>query len=434
MAVSLGTNPVDLHVGISAYLLTVAVMILPGGWAAERYGARAVFTSAICLFTAASALCALAVSAETFVAARVLQGVGGAMMVPVGRLVVLRTTEKADLMRAIATLTWPGLTAPLFGPPLGGFIAEHLHWRFIFLVNIPLGVAALLLALRLVPRVASGSKRAFDWVGFVLAGSACLCLELALDLIGRADPPFVAAGLLAVAGVVAGVVVRRHLYRARQPLIDPAPWSVPTFRMVMLMGTSMRGLIAAMPFLLPLLFQLGFGYDPFHAGLMVLGLFVGNIGMKPLTSWVLRRFGFRRVIVVNALVQAGTMLGCAAVGPWTPLVAILPLLVVSGASRSMQFTALGTLAFADVPQERMAPANTWFSVAFQLGNGVGVAVGALLLRVSGAAMGVGPSLIAFRGAFTALALLTLGLAALALRLRPDAGAAVSGHRAAAVRA
>jgi len=431
MAVSLGTDPVNLHVGISAYLLTVAVFILPGGWAAERFGARPVFTSAIVTFTIASGLCALSNSVGTFVAARVLQGIGGAMMVPVGRLVVLRTTPKTGLMRAIALLTWPGLTAPLFGPPLGGFIAQHLTWHYIFVVNLPLGIAATLLALRLVPRMGGTSDRRFDALGFVLAGGACLCAELALDMLGEREPRFLVAGGLAALAVAAGFATVRHLYRHKAPLLDPHPWEVPTFRMTMVAGTLMRGMIAAMPFLLPLLFQLGFGYDAFHAGLIVLALFVGNIGMKPGTSWVLRRFGFRTTIAGNATVQALTMLGCAAIGPWTPLPLVAALLVVSGASRSMQFTALATLAFADVPQERMAPANTWFSVAFQLGNGMGVAVGAVLLRLAGTFVG-GPTLEAFHGAFLALAAILLGLAASALRLRPEAGAAVSGHRRTAV--
>jgi EmrB/QacA subfamily drug resistance transporter len=433
MAVSLGADAVDLHVGISAYLLTVAVMILPGGWAAERFGARPVFTAAICVFTIASALCAVAVSTETFVAARVLQGVGGAMMVPVGRLVVLRTTEKAGLMQAIATLTWPGLTAPLFGPPLGGFISEHWHWRIIFLINLPLGLIALLLALRLVPHVAAQSGRRFDLTGFVLAGLACACTESALDQAGRANPPLITAGSLAVAGAAAAVLLARHLHRAKQPLIDPAPWRVPSFRFVMNTGSLMRAQISAMPFLLPLLFQIGFGYDPFHAGLLVLALFVGNVGIKPTTSWILRRWGFRTVLLGNGLVQAATMLGIGLIGPATPLAPILLLLVVSGCSRSMHFTALSTLAFADVHQERMGAANTWFSVGFQLSNGMGVAFGAVLLRLAGDITGA-PGLAPFQATFLVLAGIMLTVTLATLRLRPDAGAAVSGHLAASATA
>ena len=427
MAVALGSTPVDLHVGISAYLLTVAVMILPGGWATERFGARPVFTAAIVVFTVASGLCALAVSPATFVAARVLQGVGGAMMVPVGRLVVLRGTEKTGLMRAIALLTWPGLTAPLIGPPLGGFIAERLDWRYIFLVNLPLGVIALALALVLTPRDAPKPARRFDWRGFLLSGVACLCAELAMDTLGQDRPAPWSVAALVAAGIACGVGAARHLRRTAMPLIDPVPWRVPTFRTVMLLGTCMRGIISTLPFLLPLLFQLGFGYDPFQAGALVLALFLGNIGIKPATSGLLRRFGFRTVLAVNALVQAGAMAALAVIGPWTSLPLILIVLAIAGASRSMQFTALNTLAFADVPQERMAPANTWYSVGFQLGNGIGVAVGALILQLAGGLVGRGPDLAAFHIVFDVLACIMLGLGALALTLARDAGAVVSGH-------
>ena len=428
MAVSLHSDAVSLHVGISAYLLTVAVFILPGGWAADRFGARPVFTGAIVVFTAGSALCGLAQTPLQFVLARVLQGVGGAMMVPVGRLVVLRTTAKPDLMNAIATLTWPGLSAPLLGPPLGGFIAEHLSWRLIFFVNLPLGAVAALLALRLVPRM-DRQPRPFDWTGFLLAAAACLCLGHALDLLGEPDPRLPFAALLLAAGGIAASWFARHLYRRPRPLLDPAPWAVPTFRLVMTTGTAMRTTIAAMPFLLPLLFQLGFGMDPFHAGLLVLVLFAGNLGIKPLTSPMLRRWGFRTVLAANAGVQAACMMGCAAIGGATPPWLVLPLLLLTGASRSTQFTGLNTLAFADVPEGQMGPANTWFSVAFQLSNGFGVAVGAVLLRVAAVALGSEAVLPAFHAAFVVLALLMLALAAAGLSLPADAGAEVSGHAA-----
>jgi len=428
MAASLGTAVVDLHIGITAYLLTVAVFILPGGWAADRFGARTVFTAAMAVFTAGSILCGTADSVESFVAARVLQGLGGAMMVPVGRLVVLRTTAKPDLMRALATLTWPGLTAPLLGPPLGGFLAEHFSWRWIFLVNLPLGLAGIALALRLVPQLRPTARRPFDSVGFALAAAWCLCATLALDLVGGGGASWAGAAALAAGAGAAAPLLWRHLRRHAHPLIDPAPFKVPTFRMAMLAGSVMRTLIGAMPFLLPLLFQLGFGMDPFRAGLLVLALFAGNLGIKPLTSAVLRRYGFRTVLVGNGLAQAATMLGFAAVTPAVPVGAVVALLALSGASRSLQFTALNTLAFADVPQPWMAPANTWFSVAFQLSLGVGVAVGAVALRLAGAAAGVGtPGLAEFHAAFAAVALCMACAALAGLRLPADAGLVVTGQ-------
>jgi len=426
MAQSLGTDPVDLHIGITAYLLTVAVFILPGGWAADRYGARTVFTAAVGVFTLGSLLCGLAGSTGAFVAARVLQGLGGAMMVPVGRLAVLRATAKPDLLRAIALLTWPGLTAPLLGPPLGGYLAEHFTWRMIFWVNLPLGLLGMVLAWRLVPAAAGPARRPFDTLGFVLAAGWCLCATLALDLLGEGAGAWGAMALLAAGAGAAGPLLWRHLRRHAHPLLDTAPFATPTFRATMLTGTAMRTLIGTMPFLLPLMFQLGFGLDAVHAGLLVLVLFAGNLGIKPLTTGILRRAGFRHVLVGNGLVQAAAMLGFALLPATAPLPWVLALLVVAGASRSLQFTALNTLAFADVPQPAMAPANTWFSVAFQLSIGIGVAVGAVALRLASlAAGGAQPALPQFHAALTVIALGMACAALAALRLARDAGAAIT---------
>jgi len=427
MALSLGGTAVDLHIGISAYLLAVAVFILPGGWASERFGARRVFTSAVAVFTLGSVLCGASNSVGELVAARVLQGIGGAMMVPVGRLIVLRTTEKHDLMRAVALLTWPALTAPLLGPPLGGLISEQFSWRWIFFINVPLGVIGVGLALWLVPRMVSTLHKPFDGRGFVLGTIFLLCGTAALDQMG--DNAVSWRTVAALAGIAAAAcwLFVAHIRRSPHPLVNPANFSIPTFRMVMLGGTFMRTLISAMPFLLPLLFQLGFGLDPFHAGLLVLSLFAGNIGIKPLTTPILRRWGFRSVMVGNALLQSVTMLACAALTPATPTVAIVVLLVISGASRSMQFTSLSTLAFADVPQPSMSSANTLFSVAFQLAIGLGVALGAVTLQAMGHVLGDGetPSLAVFHGTFVVLALLMAISALDGLRLAKDAGAVLA---------
>jgi MFS family permease len=428
MSASFGTSAVSLQVGITAYLLTVAVFILPGGWAAERFGARTVFTAAIATFTTGSMLCGLAGSTAGFVASRVLQGIGGAMMVPVGRLVVLRSTPKPQLMDAIALLTWPALSAPLLGPPLGGFIAQHLSWRLIFFINLPLGLIGVGLALRLVPRFATLERRRFDWRGFIAGAAMLVCTVWALDLIadGAAHWPIVA--LLAGGAALSGFLLQRCVRSTAEPLFDPAPLSVPTYRFVILMGTAMRVFISAVPFLLPLMFQLGFGLDPFSAGLLVIALFAGNLGIKPLTSPLLKRFGFRTVLAANAFVQAATMLGCAMLTSAAPAPVVV-LLIASGASRSLQFTALGTLAFAEVPQPVMSSANTVFSVAFQLALGLGVAVGAVLLRAAAGALHrvAAPNLAVFHGAFGVLAVLMALTGLAALRLASDAGAEVSGH-------
>ncbi len=429
MAVSLGSTAVDLHIGISAYLLAVAVFILPGGWASERFGGRVVFTSAMAVFVLGSVLCGLAQSVTGFVAARVLQGIGGAMMVPVGRLIVLRTTEKADLLRAIALLTWPALTAPLLGPPLGGLIAEQASWRWIFFINLPLGCVGIAMALWLVPAAAGTVRRGFDGVGFGLASVCLLCGTIGLDRLGD-GLSFLkwVFGLLAVA-VVSGGWFASHIRRAPHPLVNPANFGIATFRMVMVGGSAMRILISAMPFLLPLFFQLGFGLDAFHAGLTVLALFAGNIAIKPLTSPILRRFGFRGVLVGNGLLQAATMFGCALVSPGTASWVLWGLLVVSGASRSLQFTATSSLAFADVPQAAMGSANTLFSVATQLSFGLGVALGAVILQGLGVVLGVGggPTLVVFQGGFVVLGVLMVGVAVSALGLARGAGDLVAGR-------
>jgi EmrB/QacA subfamily drug resistance transporter len=429
MAVSLDSTAVDLHIGISAYLLAVAVFILPGGWASERFGGRLVFTSAMAVFTLGSVLCGLAQSVEGFVAARVLQGIGGAMMVPVGRLIVLRTTEKAGLMRAIALLTWPALTAPLLGPPLGGLIAEHFSWRWIFFINLPLGCIGLALSVWLVPRSSMAQRKPFDWPGFLLASFCLLCGTLGLDQLGdtTANPREVA--VLLVVAVIAGAMFAAHIRRSQHPLVTPANFQITTFRMVMTAGTLMRMVISTMPFLLPLFFQLGFGLDPFHAGLTVLALFAGNIAVKPLASPLLRRFGFRCVLVGNGLLQAATICGCAALTPTTPGAALIGLLVISGASRSLQFTALSSLAFADVPQPAMGSANTLFSVATQLAFGLGVALGAVMLQAMGQLLAVPgvPTLAVFQASFIVIGLLMAAVALTNLRLSGDAGDAVTGR-------
>ncbi len=427
MAPALHTTAVALNVGITAYLLTVAVFILPSGWAADRLGTRSVFSGAIVVFTVGSVLSGVSTSEPSFVAARVLQGLGGAMMVPVGRLAVLRTTPKAELMGAIAVLTWPGLAAPIIAPPIGGLLADDLSWRWIFFINVPLGLVGLALSLRYVPRVSSAAGP-FDVLGFAFGAAACLDATFFLDRLGQPGRPVLSV-LLGVLLVLLMMALVRHLRRHSHPLVDLAAFSIPTFRAVTLGGAAMRVLINTLPFLLPLAFELGYGLSAFRAGLFVLALFVGNLGMKPFTSRILKRWGFRVTLVADGLLQAATMLGCAALIPMgLPPLTIL-VLVASGASRSLQFTALNTLAFADVPEEATSAANTLFSVAFQLGVGFGVAFGASALRLATAVLHQGvPDRTAFELAFTIIAIITAIVAVDGLRLHPEAGAIVSGRQ------
>jgi EmrB/QacA subfamily drug resistance transporter len=432
IAADLGVPPVSVNVAITAYVLTLAVLIPISGWLTERYGARRIFVTAIAVFTLASAGCAAAMDLPMLVATRVLQGIGGAMMVPVGRLVVIRTTAKTDLVRAIAYLTWPALIAPLIAPALGGLLSTYASWRWIFLVNVPLGLAGLILARRLVPDVRADEPRPLDWRGFLLAAAGIAALVLGMETIAAPRPEWsitVIALVAAAAGVTATIT---YLLRVPAPLLDLRDLRVRTYRVTALGGSIFRAVITAIPFLLPLFFQLGFGWTAAHAGLVVIALFAGNVGIKPATTPLMRRFGIRTVMLGAVVASAVCLAGMAFLQAGTPLPMLLTLLVASGVFRSIGFTAYNTVAFADVPADRMTSANTLMSTVQELGAGLGVAVGALLVRLGGpvadaAGLGDGGD-VPYRIAFVVLAgLLLIGPAVEAFTLPRTAGNVVAGR-------
>jgi len=428
MAASFGVQAVALNIGMTAYLLTIAVCIPVSGWMADRFGARKVFTAAIVTFTLASMFCGLVNGAGMFTAARVLQGLGGAMMVPVGRLVVLRTTEKRDLMRAINYITWPGLAAPVIGPPLGGFITQYFSWRWIFFLNIPLGVLGVFLALRLIPDARGGKHAPFDVIGFVLCGFACAGLLYSLDIAGRDRAPWREIAGLGSSASIAGVLAIWHMRRATHPLLDFSALAYKTFTVNVFGGSFFRIAIGATPFLLPLLFQTGFGLDPFHSGLLVLVVFAGNLSMKTATTPVIGRFGFKPVLVCNGILVALLIGACGLLTPATPTILVVIVLFLGGLSRSMQFSALTALGFADIPQERMSSANALSSMVFQLTAGFGIAVGAMSLRGSATFAGRADiGLSDFHNAFALMGLVALAGMLDCLGLKRDAGAEVSGR-------
>ncbi|MDR6677394.1 MFS transporter [Pseudomonas oryzihabitans] len=430
MAATFGRDAVDLNLGISAYLLAIAVGIPVSGWIAERFGPRPVFTLAIGLFTLASLLCGLAQSLEQFIAARVLQGLGGALMVPVGRLVVLQVTEKHELVRAIALITWPGLVAPVLGPPLGGLITTYADWRWIFYLNLPLGLIALVLAWRLVPTTLPTRRHPLDWQGFLLLGGACVAFMWGVERLGQNHGSLGSNLAWMGVGLILGTKAVRHMARIERPLIDFGTLRIPTYRASILGGGLFRVTIATAPFLLPLMFQLAFGLDAFQAGLLLLALFAGNLAAKPFTTAAMRRFGLRRILTVNGLLSALSLLACGLLTPAWPLPLVAILLFASGLFRSLQFTASNTLAFADVPKTQLSHASTLFSTNFQLAMGLGVAVAALLLRASMEWHGhLDPQLSDFRLAFCIVAVLGILSTLDAFRLARNAGASVSGHTA-----
>ena len=436
MAKTFAVAPTALSAGVSAYLLALAVFIPISGWVADRFGPRPVFAGAIVVFTLASIACGLAQTLPTFVAARILQGIGGALMVPVGRMVVLRTTPREGIVRAIATITWPGLAAPLLGPPLGGWIATTFSWHWIFFINLPLGIVATALALRWLDKdsdnAASAARRPFDWTGFVTSGAGLAAVMVAVDDISQPGADLARAAAIGAAGIALLVFTVWHLRRTAHPLVNLSVFGVRTFRASAIGGSLSRISISSVPFLLPLMFQLGFGFGMVQSGLLMLALFAGNIGIKPATTWVLRRFGFRSTLVGNGLLAALGFAGCAFLSADTPLALMLAVLVFGGMTRSMQFTAVGTLAFADTSKDQAGGASTLFSMFQQLGAGLGIALGALALRAAQLVSGHAgePTAPDFRFALAAMGLLTLLSLLDAWRLPADAGERVSGHRSA----
>ncbi|OBI74175.1 MFS transporter [Mycolicibacterium fortuitum] len=379
IASSFGVDAVDVNVAISAYLVTVAVLIPASGWLADRFGVRRVFIGAILVFTLASVGCAVSASLPMLVLMRVLQGVGGAMMVPVGRLAVLRHSSKSDLVRAIALLTWPALTAPVVAPVLGGAIATLGSWRWIFAVNIPIGVIGIVLALRLVRGGPHATVRPLDWPGLLALGSGIAAALIALENIRVSGTDWeLVTGCGAAALVLLATAVWR-LVTAAAPLMQLRVLQVHTLRITVVAGSLYRLVITAVPFLLPLQFQLQFGWTPLAAGVMVAALFAGNLTIKPATTPLMRRFGIRTVLLVNGVASVACFGLLAALRPGLPLAVIAVVLYLSGALRSVGFTAYNSLAFSDVDGERLTHANTLNASVQELAAGLGVAVAALLL-------------------------------------------------------
>jgi EmrB/QacA subfamily drug resistance transporter len=431
MARDLGVNAVDINIAMTAYLLTLAVGVPVSGWLADRFGTRRIFALAIVLFTVASALCALSTSLPMLVAMRVLQGVGGAMMVPVGRLAVLRAVEKRDLLDAMAYLTWPALLAPVLAPVLGGVIADTVGWQWIFLVNIPIGVLAFVVALRVVPVTDPVHRHQLDWAGFALVGVTLAALVLGMEQIGMSPTNWwLAGGLLAGSATVGAAAVLR-LRRAAHPLLDLSALAIPTFRVGNVGGGVYRLLIGAAPFLFVLLFQTGFGWSASQAGLLVMAVFLGNVAIKPATSPLIRRFGFRAVIVGSNLCGAVVFVLCTFIEPGTPIAVIAVLLFASGVFRSIGFSGYNSVQFADVPAPMTSAANTLASTLQQVAVGLGIAVAALIVRATtaGAAL-VDPAMgeLGYRWAFGVLAVLLLVPAIEAWRMPAHAGAEVAARR------
>jgi EmrB/QacA subfamily drug resistance transporter len=423
IAADIGTNPLALKLAVTSYLLSLAVFIPASGWTADRFGARTVFRAAIAVFVLGSIGCAVAGSLTDFVLARIVQGMGGAMMTPVGRLVLVRTVDKRALVGAMVWVTIPAMVGPVIGPPVGGFITTYLSWHWIFLINVPIGLIGIVLVTRYIENIRAEAHDPFDFPGMVLAGLAMGGLAFGLSVLGLDTLPWpLVAGLIG-GGAVAALAYVAHARRTPAPVLDLSLLSIPTFRASVLGGFIFRIGVGALPFLLPLLLQIGFKLTPFQSGLITFSSAVGAMTMKAGVTAILKRFGFRSVLSVNALVSSAFIAACAAFTPATPIAAIMAILLIGGFFRSLEFTSIATIAYADIAPRLMGRATSLAAAAQQLALSSGVALGALAVELT-VRFRQQPEISAddFPPAFLAVAAISAVSALVFWRLAPDAGA------------
>jgi EmrB/QacA subfamily drug resistance transporter len=426
IAADLGEDPVALKLALTSYLLSLAVFIPLSGWVADRFGARTVFRAAIAVFTLGSAACGFAQGLPDFVAFRILQGIGGAMMVPVGRLVILRSVPKAELISALAWLTVPALMGPVIGPPLGGFISTFTSWRWIFWINIPVGILGMFLASRYIADIREERLPPLDVKGFFLSGIGLAGIAFGITNIGQGlFSAKIVVALLAVGAVSCWLYVR-HARVTKAPLLDLKLLKIDTFFASVVGGFLFRIGMGALPFLLPLFFQLGFGLSPFQSGLLTFAGAVGAIAMKTTAAPIIRYIGFKRTLVSNAVVSALFVVAVALFTAGTPHSVVFAVLLTGGFFKSLEFTGINSLAYADIDEKAMSRATSFASVAQQLSLSAGVALGALVLELE--RMGrPGGTVVAedFPLAFILVAAIAASSALVFARLPKSAGASLS---------
>jgi len=433
MARSFDADPLHMNIALTSYLLTLAMFIPASGRIADRFGSRSTFRAAIALFTLGSILCAQAPTLWALVAARMLQGAGGAMMSPVGRLVMLRVVSKAELVRSMAWLMIPATIGPIVGPPVGGFIVTYLSWHWIFYINVPIGLAGIALVTIFIDEMKEPARTKFDLRGLLLSGSALACLMFGIEVASRgAGSAGIVAALLG-AGATSAVLYWFHARRTPRPMLDFRLLHITSFRMSLLCGSLSRIAVGAMPFLMPMMFQLGFGLSAANSGLITFVSSIGSLMMRTCAPWFLKQLGFRTVLIwVGAL--ANTLLALsAAFRPNWPLPLIYGVLIANGFFQSLQFMAYNTIAYADVPREDMSAATSFYTTFQQMSLTLGIAVSAAALAASISVTGhAEPMLPDFSVAFLFVAAVSFLAPLLATRLDRQAGAELSGHRDRAV--
>jgi EmrB/QacA subfamily drug resistance transporter len=430
IAADIGTNPLALKLAVTSYLLSLAIFIPASGWTADRFGARTVFRAAIAVFMLGSIGCALSSSLSDFVIARIVQGMGGAMMTPVGRMVLVRTIDRRELIGAMAWVSTPALIGPVLGPPVGGFITTYASWHWIFIINIPMGLLGIVLATRYIPDVKAEKHERFDLVGMALAGLGIGGVAFGLSVLGLNFLPLWIVAALIAGGTGFIIAYLMHARRTPNPALDLTLFRLPSFFGAVVGGFLFRLGIGALPFLLPLMLQIGFGLNPFHSGLITFATALGAMGMKWATTSILRNHGFRNVMTINAVVSALFLGVCAFFTVQTPVWLMVLLLFTGGFFRSLQFTSINSLAYAEVEPARAGRATSLVSVAQQLAMSAGVAVGAMAVELTLHVRG-GTTFTAadFPPAFLAVAFISLLSVFFFARLAPDAGAEMSARPA-----
>ncbi|MBV1838370.1 MFS transporter [Acetobacter estunensis] len=429
IARSLDVDPVLTSVALTSYIVGLAIFIPASGAVADRLGSRTTLMVAITLFMACSMLCGVAGNLELLAFGRIFQGMGGALMAPVGRLVLLRSVPRSELLGVMMWMMMPATLGPMLGPVIGGVITTLLSWRWAFYVNVPVGFIGLWLTWRYIPQLREDRPPPFDWKGFALAGGSLALLSFGAELVSHATRPLWLSVVLLLAGSVLFVVCYRHMCRYRAPMLDFRLMEVPTFRLSVLGGAASRLAVGAFPFLMPSLLQLSLGLDAARSGLIMLAAPLGAVVARLRVPQLFRRFGFRRVMMVTGGGAAFVFGLLACIRPGWPLWVIPIILFASGIMQAIQFSAYNSIAYADLPETHMSAATSFYSTFQQIMLSAGISVAVLAVTISRLMQGhVEVTGSDFDVGFLVTGALSLFAIPMARCLAPDAGASVSGHR------
>ncbi|MEA3121453.1 MAG: hypothetical protein QOH33_1008 [Paraburkholderia sp.] len=422
MARDFGSDPVSLKIAITSYVVSLGVFIPICGWLADRFGSRTVFRTAIGIFIAGSLMCAASRSLHLFTLARFLQGIGGAMMVPVGRIIIFRSVPKTEFVRAMNYLSLPAMFAPAAAPLLGGFITTYLHWRLIFFINVPIGALGIYLTNRYIANTHEPHPGPLDWTGFILSAFGGSLVLLGLSLLGSDILPDRTAYEMCLAGGFLLALYVIHAQRTERPVLDLRFLRIPTFRASVLGGSMFRIGLGAVPFLLPLALQEGLGMTAFESGLITCASAFGSMFMRSLTSFALRKFGFRTVLIYNAAFAGFAIAAYGTFSPSTPIWVIWAIVLFGGFFPALQFTGLNSIIYADIASRDVGRATSLGSVVQQMSLGLGVTVGGIALQVGRALHGHSHAMWSdFWPAFLVAGLFSFGSIPVTRRLAPDAG-------------